>query len=108
MKNLILIILLIFGLNSFAQEKVNVIHFNYKWNDRNNYDLRGIVNAKIQYAWLEDQPFHIRDNIKTVPVVVILGRDGKVKMQYTADLSFKLKVSPEEIQKMINKIFIEN
>ena len=35
--------------------KVTVIHFNYKWNDRNNYNLRGLQNAKVQYAWLEDQ-----------------------------------------------------
>ena len=56
MKNIILILFILFGFFVNAQDKVTVIHFNYKWNDRNNYNLRGLENAKVQYAWLEDQP----------------------------------------------------
>ena len=107
MKNLILIIIMFFGFFVTAQEKVTVIHFNYKWNDRNNYNLRGLQNAKVQYAWLEEQPDHIVESIKTVPVIVILGKDGRVKMQYAADLSFKIQATREDIQKSINRILIE-
>jgi len=96
-----------FGFFVTAQEKVTVIHFNYKWNDRNNYNLRGLQNAKVQYAWLEEQPDHIIESIKTVPVIVILGKDGRVKMQYAADLSFKIQATREDIQKSINRILIE-
>jgi len=106
MKNLILILLILFGFSAYAQEKVTVIHFNYKWNDRNNYNLRGLQNAKVQYAWLEEQPEHIVKSIKTVPVIVILGKDGKVKMQYAADISFKIQATKEDIQKSINRVWI--
>ena len=76
MKNIILILFILFGFFVNAQDKVTVIHFNYKWNDRNNYNLRGLENAKVQYAWLEDQPENIVETIRTVPVIVILGKDG--------------------------------
>ena len=107
MKNIILILFMLFGLFVNAQDKVTVIHFNYKWNDRNNYNLRGLQNAKVQYAWLEDQPENIVETIRTVPVIVILGKDGKVKMQYAADLSFKIQATREDIQKSVNRILLD-
>ena len=107
MRNLILIAFMLFSFLANAQEKLTVIHFNYKWNSRNDYNLRGLQNCKVEYAWLEEQPKKIVETIKTVPVIVILDRDGKVKMQYAADLSFKIKASKEDIQKSINRIFIE-
>jgi len=107
MRNLILIAFMLFGFLANAQEKITVIHFNYKWNSRNDYNLRGIENAKVQYAWLEEQPENIVKTIKTVPVIVILGKDGRVKMQYAADLSFKIQATKEDIQKSINRILIE-
>jgi hypothetical protein len=107
MRNIIIIVFMLFGFLASAQEKLTVIHFNYKWNQRNDYNLRGLENCKVQYAWLEEQPQKIVETIKTVPVIVILDRNGKVKMQYAADLSFKIQASKEDIQKSINRIFIE-
>ena len=106
MRNLILIAFVLFSFLASAQERLTVIHFNYKWNTKNDYNLRGLKNAKIQYAFLEDQPEEITQSIKAVPVIVILGKDGKVKMQYTADISFKIHATREDIQKSINRILI--
>ena len=100
-----ILMLLSFFLAS-AQDRLTVIHFNYKWNTKNDYNLRGLKHAKIQYAFLEDQPEEIRQSIKAVPVIVILGKDGKVKMQYTADISFKIHATKEEIQSAVNRILI--
>ena len=107
MKNLIIIVFMLFGFLANAQDKITVIHFNYKWNSKNDYNLRGLQNAKIQYAWLEEQPENIVETIRTVPVIVILGKDGKVKMQYAADLTFKIQATKEDIQKSINRILID-
>jgi len=106
MKNLIIILFILFGFSASAQD-VTVIHFNYKWNERNNYNLRGLQNAKVQYAWLEEQPDHIKKSITSVPVIAILDKNGKVKMQYSADISFKIQVTREELQKSINRVWIE-
>ena len=103
MRILITILFILCGFFAHAQNKITVIHFNYKWNDRNNYNIRGLKNAKLQYAWLEEQPDNIKKNIKAVPVIVIF-KDGKVKAQFAADISFKIKATKEEIQESINLI----
>ena len=93
---------MLFGFSASAQD-VTVIHFNYKWNDRNNYNIRGLKNAKLQYAWLEEQPESVKRTIKAVPVVVIL-KDGKVRGQFAADISFEIHATRDEIQDFINKV----
>ncbi len=93
---------MLFGFSASAQD-VTVIHFNYKWNDRNNYNIRGLKNAKLQYAWLEEQPESVKRTIKAVPVVVIL-KNGKVKGQFAADISFEIHATRDEIQDFINKV----
>ena len=93
---------MLFGFSASAQD-VTVIHFNYKWNDRNNYNIRGLKNAKLQYAWLEEQPESVKRTIKAVPVVVIL-KNGKVRGQFAADLSFEIHATRDEIQDFINKV----
>ena len=103
MKNLIIILFILFSFAAKAQEGITVIHFNYKWNDRNNYNIRGLKNAKLQYAWLEEQPENIKKSITAVPVIVILV-DGKVKGQFAADISFKIQATKEEIQEFIDTV----
>ena len=104
MKNLITILFILCGFFAHAQNQVKVIHFNYKWNDRNNYNIRGLQNATLQYAWLEEQPESVKKSITAVPVIVVIGKDGKVKGQFSADLSFEIKATREEIQALINKV----
>ena len=104
MKNLITILFILCGFFAHAQDRVKVIHFNYKWNDRNNYNIRGLKNATLQYAWLEEQPESVKKTITAVPVIVVIGKDGKVKGQFSADLSFEIKATREEIQALINKV----
>jgi len=108
MKKIIICILLtvLFIAATSTQEKLSVLHFNYKWNKDNNFDLRGIKNADVQYVWVENQPDKIRQTIKSVPVIAILGKDGKVKMQFVANLSFKIQATKEEVQNAINRILI--
>ena len=78
MKKFILILSLLFSFSTFAQD-LTIVHFNYKWNDKNSYDLRGIKNANVKYVWVEDQPKSIQQSIQSVPVIALLGKDGKVK-----------------------------
>tara|TARA_Y100000114_G_C11674154_1_gene285299 strand:+ start:300 stop:629 length:330 start_codon:yes stop_codon:yes gene_type:complete len=101
MKNLITILLLMFAFVANAQD-ITILHINAKWNTSNDYDLRGIRHAKINMAFLEDQSAEFKSQIKAVPTIVVIGKDGKPKGQWQADLSFKLNVPKEEIQQRIN------
>ena len=101
MKNLITIILLFVAANVTAQD-LTLLHINAKWNTSNDYNLRGIRHAKVLMVNLEDQSAELKSQIKAVPTIVVIGKDGKPKGQWQADLSFKLNVPREEIQKRIN------
>ena len=100
MKNLITIILMLSALVATAQD-YTLMHINAKWNQSNNFDLRGIKEAKIQYALLEDQAPSLRAQIKSVPIIILLDKDGKPRGQWKANLSFKITASKEEIQDRI-------
>tara|TARA_X000001382_G_scaffold129321_1_gene120998 strand:+ start:1929 stop:2255 length:327 start_codon:yes stop_codon:yes gene_type:complete len=106
MKNLITIILLMFAFTATSQD-ITLLHINAKWNDRNDYNLQGLRNVKISKAWLEDQTAEFKSQVKAVPTIVLIGKDGKPKGQWTADLSFKLTVPKEEIQQRINFLLFE-
>ena len=54
MKNLIIALFALFAFASSAQD-YTLLHINAKWNQSNDYDLRGIRHAKVQMAFLEDQ-----------------------------------------------------
>ena len=106
MKHLIyvLFVLLVCSLNA---QDLTLMHINAKWNQSNNYNLRGIKNAKIQYALLEDQAPSLRKQIKSVPIIILLDQYGKPRGQWKADISFKITATREEIQNRINTLLLE-
>jgi len=107
MRNLITI--LIFFICSFMySQDMTVLHINAKWNQSNNYNLDKIKHAKVLMVFLEEQKPEFKAQIKSVPTVVLIDKDGKPKGQWSAGLSFKLEVPLEEIQARINKILFNN
>tara|TARA_R110002012_G_scaffold73347_2_gene187002 strand:- start:95 stop:418 length:324 start_codon:yes stop_codon:yes gene_type:complete len=106
MKKLIYIFLFLFGLTINAQE-LKLLHINAKWNQSNNYKLKGIQNCIVQYALLEDQTLSIRQQIKSVPVIILIDKKGKPRGQWKAGLNFKILVPKEEIQARVNVIYNE-
>ena len=107
MKNLILTIILFISSYTFSQD-VTVLHINAKWNTSNDYNLDRIRNAKVTMAKLEDQKPELKAQIKAVPTIILIGKDGRPKGQWQADLSFKINVPIEEIQKRINFVLFES
>jgi len=107
MKNLITIILILSALVATAQD-YTLMHINAKWNQSNNFDLRGIKEAKVQFALLEDQAPSLRAQIKSVPIIILLDKDGKPRGRWNANLSFKITASKEEIQNRIYFLLSQN
>ncbi len=108
MKSLMLLVGLLFfpmQVNSFeaSAKKITVMQINAKWNKHHNIDLNGLLNSEVKFAWFEDQPQKLKNNIKTVPIILIYDGNNPV-MQWSADLSFQLDIDLDEIQKTINSI----
>jgi hypothetical protein len=84
-----------------AQE-LTLVQINAKWNVKNNIELNIFDEVEYQFAYLEEQKDDIRNKITAVPVV-ILYKGNKPIHQWNADLSFKLEIDCEDIQRIINK-----
>jgi thiol-disulfide isomerase/thioredoxin len=102
MRTLFLVLALLFSMVSYGQD-ITLVHFNYKWNTSNKFKgLDRLRNAKVQYAYVEDQSSALKSSIKSVPTIVIY-KDGKPVKKYEGGLTMKIMVRLEDIQEEINK-----
>ena len=85
-------------------QDVTVLQINAEWNKKNNYDLSGITGAIVKFSYLKDQPQEVQNKIMSVPVIVIIDKTGRVRMQYIADISLQIKTTHLEIQNTIDRI----
>ena len=104
MKKLILCAIFVLVASFVYSQDVTVLQINAEWNKRNNYDWSGITGATVKFSYLKDQPKDVQKSIVAVPVIVILDKNGRVRMQYVADISLKIKVGNLDIQNNVNRI----
>lgn len=104
MKNYILCVIFVLVAVCVKAQDITVLQINAKWNVKNNYDLSDLNGVIVKFSYLKDQPKDVQKSISAVPVIVIMDKTGRVRIQYVADLSFKIKASNMEIQNFINKI----
>jgi hypothetical protein len=103
MKKLLCAIFVLVAGFVYSQD-VTVLQINAEWNKKNNYDLSGITGAIIKFSYLKDQPQEVQNKIMSVPVIVIIDKTGRVRMQYIADISLQIKTTHLEIQNTIDRI----
>ena len=103
MKNILCAICVLVAGFVYSQD-VTVLQINAEWNKKNNYDLNGITGAIVKFSYLKDQPQEVQNKIMSVPVIVIIDKTGRVRMQYIADISLQIKTTHLEIQNTIDRI----
>ena len=104
MKKLILCAIFVLVAGFVYSQDVTILQINAEWNKKNNYDLSDITGATVKFSYLKDQPKDIQKSIIAVPVIVIMDKKGRVRMQYVADISLKIKVGNLDIQNNVNRI----
>ena len=95
MKKNIAIFLLLLSSTVYSQKYV-LLEVNSEWNWSNKAKVAKIRNIPHQIAYLEEQTPGFRQKVKSVPLV-ILYKDGRPIMQWSADISFKLIVTKEQV-----------
>jgi hypothetical protein len=84
-------------------QQYTVVQINAYWNEKNKIELPYKVNgAKVIYGYLSEQPESLKKQIKVVPVVVLYKNNKPVK-QWSADITFKMPISKDEIIEEIKK-----
>ena len=102
MKKFITTLLLFLNFSVYSQD-VTVVHFNYKWNQKNDYSkLKSIKRANVSKAFVEEQGQDLKNSIKSVPVIIIF-RNGKPVARIEAGLSMKIEARPEDIQELVDR-----
>ena len=106
MRTLIILAFLLFSPTSLGEvnkSDITVLQVNTQWNKRHNIDLNGLIGCEVQFAWLEDQSDSFRKQVQTVPLIVVYHKNKPVR-QWSADLSFKLDIDINEIQRVVDKL----
>ena len=112
MKYILTLILLLSFYVGFSQTTdIQLLQINSSWNLKNDIP-RGELPSRymahkirIDHATIEHQGPNFKESFSGKPLpILILYVDGKVKYQWSADLSFKLKVSKGEILDIIEKV----
>lgn len=86
---------------ALSAQEITVIQINAYWNDANTRrDLRRLRECQYTLAYLEDQPKDIREQIISVPTLLIY-EDKRLVKAYQAGIDLYLKPTLEEIQQYI-------
>jgi len=106
MRTFIILAFLLFSPSSLGEvEKadITVLQVNSQWNKHHNLDLNGLIGCEVQFAWLEDQNDDFKNQVQTVPLVVVYHKNKPIR-QWAADLSFKLDIDINEIQQVVDRL----
>ena len=104
MKTFLLVISLLFSVNLYSQ-KVTLLYVNSSWNKSNDYKhLSTLKNVRVLKVNYDDQPKKFKQQVKSVPAIILFDESNKLKRVWQGGLSMKLNLDPKEIQTMINKI----
>jgi len=104
MKTFLLVISLLFSVNLYSQ-KVTLLYVNSSWNKSNDYKhLSTLKNVRVLKVNYDDQPKKFKEQVKSVPAIILFDENNKLKRVWQGGLSMRLDVDTKEIQAMINKI----
>ena len=101
MKKTITLLMLLLYCTMYSQEYV-LLEINSEWNWSNQAKIPSIKNIPHQVAYLEEQTASFKKKVKSVPLV-ILYKDGRPIMQWSADISFRLVLKKDDILKAIER-----
>mgnify|MGYP000738209162 FL=1 len=101
MKKTITLLTLLLCCTMYSQEYV-LLEINSEWNWSNQAKIDKVKNIPHQIAYLEEQTASFKKKVKSVPLV-ILYKDGRPIMQWSADISFRLVLKKDDILKAIER-----
>ena len=104
MKTFLFVISLLFSVSLYSQ-KVTLLYVNSSWNKSNDYKhLNTLKNVRVLKVNYDDQPKKFKEQVKSVPAIILFDENNKLKRVLQGCLSMRLNVDPKDIQAMINKI----
>ena len=95
MKTFLLVISLLFSVNLYSQ-KVTLLYVNSSWNKSNDYKhLSTLKNVRVLKVNYDDQPKKFKQQVKSVPAIILFDESNKLKRVWQGGLSMRLNVDPK-------------
>jgi len=111
MKRAFSLLVILFLTSSTTQNPpIQILQINAEWNQHHDVSIKIPKDYKgyritVDYALLENQGPGFKKSFAGKPLpIVVLRVGGNMKYQWTADLSFELKLTNEEVLTTINKV----
>ena len=101
MKNILTLIAIFLATQIYAQKYV-LLEINSEWNLRNSAKIDKVKNVEYRIAYLEEQTPAFRKKLKSVPIAILYKDNNKIG-QWAADISFKLVITKDQINKAIKE-----
>ena len=101
MKNILTLIAIFLATQIYAQKYV-LLEINSEWNLRNSAKIDKVKNVEYRIAYLEEQTPAFKKKIKSVPIAILYKDNNKIG-QWAADISFKLVITKDQINKAIKE-----
>ena len=103
MKRVFSLLVILFLTSTTTQNPpIQILQINAEWNQHNDVSLK---IPKDYNALLENQGPGFKKSFAGKPLpIVVLRVGGNMKYQWTADLSFKLNLTDQEVLSTINKV----
>ena len=61
----------------------------------------------IKYVFLEDQPPSFKQQIKSVPTILVLDKNKKTRGLWNGGIALKLKITKQDVQDHIDKLIAQ-
>jgi len=106
-----LIFAFILSFSNAQNPPVEILQINSEWNKHNNVHLNKLPKnykgyiIKVKYALLEEQGPGFKKSFANKPLpIIVLRVGGQTKYQWSADLSFRLKLGAHDILATLDKV----
>jgi len=109
MKKLLIVTLFLLSSNILFSQTINcknndicVVEFNAGWNESNSYkELNKLTDCGIKRILIDKGEWKEKFKIFAVPTIIIFN--GEEVERFSADLSFKIVATIEEIQEIVDE-----
>lgn len=104
-----LLVLLLMVSSAQVNAQIVVTHFNAAWNDPNKVSYIGkLTDCEIVYVDIAAAPkLQTKHEIVVVPTVVIF-KDGEEVKRFQADISFSMKATRKDMQRVIDELLMSD
>lgn len=86
---------------------VSVMQINAQWNEENSLPLDSLQRCNVYNEWIEDHPKTVRENLPTIPIVVVYW-EGEEVATFSGNVTLRQPVTLDSLRNLIDSLYEED